>query len=168
MMIRPRDRQKLEHVRREIEGNPDLPEDKKDEAREILGEIANEVGDLEGERAFEVFVSGYVDDRAAGKHDTNVLCRCNRATCSVKNGQIPAKLKTRGTGKFSSQDPRGSLSEFLQDHPEAVVLSDAKRAFGGKLSRIRDLIDDAHAIVKSAETVDAKPNTGKTTSVRGD
>jgi len=84
--------------------------------RILVGDISEWVGQFYRQR-YRAWQEG---DRQAAP------CRCENPRCALKRGELPYRLRRRtSTVREGTQSGRQVLSEYLDSHPEAVVIADA-------------------------------------------
>jgi hypothetical protein len=76
--------------------------------------------------------------------DAAVPCNCSDPACPLKNGRLPYAIR-RDESPFSIREPtpmEDRIKGYLDDHPEAVVLSDALEELAEKKHRTLDLFEE--------------------------
>lgn len=76
--------------------------------------------------------------------DADPPCRCSNPGCPLKNGRLPYEIR-RDDSLFSIRDTpaiEDRIKSFLDDHPEAVVLSDALEDLEGKKHRAESIFEE--------------------------
>jgi hypothetical protein len=76
--------------------------------------------------------------------DADVPCNCSDPACPLKNGRLPYAIR-RDESPFSIREPtpmEDRIKGYLDDHPEAVVLSDALEELAKKKHRTLDLFEE--------------------------
>lgn len=76
--------------------------------------------------------------------DADVPCNCSDPACPLKNGRLPYAIR-RDESPFSIREPTpmdDRIKSYLDDHPEAVVLSDALEELAEKKHRVESLFEE--------------------------
>jgi len=127
-----------------------------------LQNVRQQLGRYDGTNALEAFLMEFIETARRGELpagddpdddlrpeleralELDTLCRCDHVTCSLKSGKLPGQLHQHGTGRYrNTRSIEDELADFLREHPEAVVLQEAKTAWDswkgqllGKISRM--------------------------------
>lgn len=112
--------------------------DKYDEGVELLRELGD--GNLRDWVAKE-YRERY-DDWENG--DGDVPCDCPDPACPLKNGRLPYAIR-RDESPFSIREPtpmEDRIKNYLDDHPEADVLSEALEDLAAKKHRAESLFEE--------------------------
>lgn len=135
---------KLEDVEAELADRPMFERDKRVLINE-LREIRRQLGRYDGSNALESFLVEFMQTAELGKvpdynHDdgelrpemeraleVDTLCTCGHVTCPVNNGRLPGQLHHHGSGRYRrAKDVETELADYLREHPEALILREAK------------------------------------------
>lgn len=120
--------------------------DDRERLRGALHSISRQLSHYEGSDALETFLVEFVETAKRGELandddpqyrpeleralELETLCECERPTCKVKNGQLPAQLRHHGMGRYrQARAIEVELDDYLRDHPEARVLQAARQAW---------------------------------------
>ena len=97
----------------------------REEAQDRLEAIEQPLSYLIGDRGFEEFVEERLEHYRAGTD--KAMCSCWRATCPLRRGEVPPKLRQHGTTLTGRRPPEELLVEYLNHHDGGEALKLIRR-----------------------------------------
>lgn len=131
-------RRQLARIERELL-NPLLPDMERSKLGEQISACYAKLDELEDTSGFAEFVSRELGEayreRQRGERD-EPLCECHGA-CHLKSGEVPPKLRQHGDVIYDRKAPRKLATEFIQSHPDAIVMAEILDSWRTKRSDLR-------------------------------
>lgn len=129
--------------------HPEVSEQAKKDAAEDLKPVYEKIAKLQDPNGFSTHLAETISQayraRTRGERK-KPLCRCElpSATCPVKRGEIPPKIRTRDYEYVRSADARELARQYLESHAADVVVREALDSFRNLRS---DIYRDLNAII---------------------
>ena len=132
--------QEVNQLLRDGEGD----EEAREEAADVLEENADRLAWLLEDTGFSEFLE---DRLERWREETDKeMCSCWRATCPLKSGEVPAKLRQRESPVTVTRDIDSLVSEYLHNHSgggEAVRL--ARKEWRQMATRVENDLSEVYA-----------------------
>lgn len=118
---------RIESLIDQASGDDELQAEMEEEMRDVYAEIVA----LQADHAFKNHISQYLSEeyKRRQRGERKPLCSCDNYSCPLAEGEIPAKIRSRGSGLLTQRDTRSQLAEYVQDHRGAEVLHEAREAW---------------------------------------
>jgi len=143
--------------------DPDIPEERKQEAAHRMKPVWANLAKLQDPDGFVNHLSEYIQQeyhRRNAPEDSNLerrgkpLCRCSRSrhVCEVKQGEVPSKIRSQNLQYLETPDSRTLSREYVQEHSGDVVVREAMESYRGLRAEIYSTISDILAMMMGADS----------------
>ena len=133
--------------------SPTVPGEVREEERERISALLRIERRLSRTSSLETHLSDYVEReyrRARAGDRSSELCSCRSPGCPLKDGRVPAALRTRGE-LTETRDSLELASEWLQDHRgDGAVLLEALERWDRLRSGYYELVESIHGRLQEA------------------
>ena len=125
-------------------GSPENRQDAQNRLEAIEGELSYLIGD----RGFEEFVEERLEHY---RSETDAsMCSCWRATCSLRRGEVPPKLRQHGTELTGRRPPEELLIEYLNHHDGGEALKLIRQEWSQMAVRVDLELGAIRSVLKGA------------------
>ena len=140
------DRDRIRRTYRELnqllkDGHGD--EEAREEAADVIEENADRLAWLLEDTGFEEFLE---DRLEKWRRETDkAMCSCWRATCPLKRGEIPPKLRQHESPVTVTRDVDALVTEYLQNHSGGEAVRRARREWRQMATQVETDLSEAFA-----------------------
>lgn len=125
--------------------------EKRKDAQRRLEALQGDLAYLIGDRGFEEFFEERLEHYR--RNSEKSLCSCWRATCPLKRGEVPPKLRQHGAGTIRERRPPSELLvEFLNHHDGGEVVELIRREWAQLAVRVDLELSDIRTELKRRQT----------------